>query len=249
MDWRLIQDLPGEPAWNMAVDEAILESFCSGLVPPTIRIYSWNVPAISIGYFQDYFRSIKQGQDVQVVRRPTGGRAVAHGTDITFSLTAPSEIVGNRVGESYRRVGDAVARSLVGLGVKAAFSPAPGQQRMAEVIDCFDVAMKYEVSANGRKILGSAQTRRDGAVLQQNSLMVAPPPEEALFAIGSEGSCYVPINAPRETIAAALCNEIMREFQVTIAIGELTESEKTLAEELKHKYSSTEWTENRSVTR
>lgn len=247
MDWRLILDGAGEPAWNMAVDEAILEAFRRGQVSPTVRIYSWNCPAVSIGYFQKHGRIIYFGTNVPVVRRPTGGRAVPHGTDITFSVVAPAEIMGRRVEDSYRRIGTAVARALCKQGIKSSFSPTESRPRkVADVVNCFNLALDYEVLVQRKKVLGSAQTRRGDAVLQQNSLILTPPPQVCLRAIGADERDFFHSDIPLENMECHLIGEIAQEFRVTIISGVLTKAEEGSLEELRSKYSSAEWTEKRA---
>src|SRR4030065_446734 len=91
-EWRLIQTIPAPGAWNMAVDEAILVAAGSGAVPPTLRLYAWDPPCLSLGYAQPYAdvdvpRLFERGW--QVVRRPTGGRAILHTDELTYSVCGP----------------------------------------------------------------------------------------------------------------------------------------------------------------
>jgi lipoyl(octanoyl) transferase len=250
MDWRLILDGAGEPAWNLAVDEAIFEAFRRGQVPPTIRIYSWNCPAVSTGYFQKLGRIFSSETNVPVVRRPTGGRAVPHGTDITFSVVAPAVIMGRRVGDSYRRIGTAVARALSELGIEANFCPAETRTRdVADVVNCFSLALKYEVTVQGKKVLGSAQTRRGDAVLQQNSLILTPPPQVCLRAIGADERDFIAADITRENVECHLVGEIAQEFRVKLTSAALTKSEEESLGALQSKYASAEWTGKASMIR
>jgi len=230
----------------MAVDEAILEAFRVGLAPGTIRLYTWKKPAVSIGYFQDYQRAIRSDAGVTVVRRPTGGRAVAHGSDLTFSLIVSENTIGSRIADSYRRVGQVVLRALISCGIGARLSLPKKENGCQNAANCFEIALAHEVSVNGVKVLGSAQARRSGAVLQQNSLMLRPPPDSAQSAIRSEHSRTYPSLCTIEEAEEALILEIQREFGVVLESGELTSDEMTIADEYEQRYSSPEWTHKRT---
>src|SRR5262249_61437229 len=95
--WRWIDSGEGSPAWNMALDEAILDAVAEGISPPTVRLYRWESPSISIGKFQLAARGLDlaacAARDIPVVRRPTGGRAVLHWSDQTFSIILPSSFL------------------------------------------------------------------------------------------------------------------------------------------------------------
>jgi len=230
----------------MAVDEAILAAFCAGAAPPTLRMYSWNRAAISIGYFQSWRRTIAPESTVPVVRRPTGGRAVPHGSDLTFSLVAPVAAIGKGVQESYQRVGAAVACALRTIGIPAQLCADNGAGRPGSTVNCFETPIKYEVLVQGRKVLGSAQARRGDAVLQQNSLMLAPPPKAAVEAIASPFNEW-PYLCERQAIEGAVIAQIRKAFGVTLVMSELTPTELALAAELERKYASPKWTEERTT--
>src|SRR5690349_10912993 len=107
--WRLIYDIPANGAWNMAVDESLVESVGAGQSPPTLRFYSWNSPCLSLGYGQrftdvDVTRVDQLGWDV--VRRPTGGRAILHTDELTYSLSLPADddLAAGTIVESYQRI-------------------------------------------------------------------------------------------------------------------------------------------------
>ncbi len=176
--WRLIISKPMEGSWNMAVDEAILEAVGAELVQPTLRLYAWQPPCLSLGYAQpvsDVDMEALERSGWQVVRRLSGGRAVLHTDELTYAVIAPlhEERVAGSVLESYRRLAQALLQSLylLGLGARSdeKYPNPPGAQPNNPV--CFDVPSKYEiVTANGKKIIGSAQARRLSGVLQHGSL-------------------------------------------------------------------------------
>ena len=164
----------------MAVDEAVLEAVAAGRQPPTLRLYRWEPPAVSIGYFQILEQALDEAAcrqaGVDVVRRPTGGRAVFHHRELTYAVTLPP---GHPAGvggitESYRILSLALQEGLRRLGVAVELArPSlrpPGARGVAEGA-CFEAASRYELEWQGRKLAGSAQMRRaSGAVLQHGSI-------------------------------------------------------------------------------
>ena len=160
-------------ATNMAIDEAILEAVAAGDSPPTLRFYGWKPACLSLGYAQqaavaDWEACAAFGWDV--VRRPTGGRAILHVDELTYSVCAPEgePRVAGTVLESYRRLSDALAEGLELMGLKPARARADGAGESGPA--CFDGPANYEITIAGRKLVGSAQARRLGVVLQHGSL-------------------------------------------------------------------------------
>ncbi len=171
--WRLIYDNPAVGVWNMAVDEAIMEAVGAGQSPPTLRLYAWDPPCLSLGYGQrfidvDFTRVEQLGWDV--VRRPTGGRAILHTDELTYSLSLPAddELAVGTIVASYQRISDALLTGLTRLGA------APRADQRADHIEigpvCFETPSHYEITVEGRKLVGSAQMRRKNAILQHGSL-------------------------------------------------------------------------------
>ncbi len=174
--WRLLITPPARGAWNMAVDEAILESAGRGESLPTLRLYAWEPACLSLGYAQRYtdvnISALNQhGWDV--VRRPTGGRAILHTDELTYSITAPHHEprVQGTVLESYYRLAQALvaAVDLLGMSVQMQEHQAPSASHTPNPV-CFEVPSAYEITANGKKLIGSAQARRKDGVLQHGSL-------------------------------------------------------------------------------
>jgi lipoate-protein ligase A len=178
--WRLIQTSAARGAWNMAVDEAILEASGGGLVPPTLRLYAWTPPCLSLGYaqpFSDVDQSVLKQRGWDSVRRPTGGRAILHTDELTYSVAGPMDEprLAGGVLESYRVLSDGLLYALQLLGIPAqaeekpgAAAPPAGQPNQNPV--CFEVPSNYEITVGGKKLIGSAQARRKEGVLQHGSL-------------------------------------------------------------------------------
>lgn len=175
--WRLLRSHPASGPWNMALDEAILDFAGRGIAPPTIRLYAWTPPCLSIGYAQsiddvDFERVNKLGWDI--VRRPTGGRAILHTDELTYSICgmgAEKQLKGG-VLESYQRLSLALLETLLSLGIDAdpprEADPSNAGENPNPV--CFEVPSNYEITVGGKKLIGSAQARRKSGVLQHGSL-------------------------------------------------------------------------------
>ncbi len=188
MNWRIILDNKRSAAENMAVDEALMQGLKTGESIPTIRFYDWNNPTISCGYHQKAedeidFQVLKEnGWDF--VRRPTGGRVVLHKMEVTYCITAPVDVFGGSgVTESYGKISNALAVGLSDLGVPVEFEKgflSSSEQRMAGN-PCFTSSSRYELKVDGRKIVGSAQLRRDGFLLQHGSIQLDYDQSEVAF--------------------------------------------------------------------
>jgi lipoate-protein ligase A len=171
--WRLIFDVPARGAHNMAVDEAILWAVSADLTLPTLRFYAWSPPCLSLGYAQktadiDFQRVTEL--EWEVVRRPTGGRAILHADELTYSVALPADhpLAAGDIVESYRRISQALMAGLQHLGL----NPQADRKTHHEINGpvCFDTPSHYEIMVNGRKLVGSAQVRRKGGLLQHGSL-------------------------------------------------------------------------------
>ena len=174
--WRLlIEDSPRSGAANMAVDEAIAEAAAAGAVPPTLRFYRWNPPTVSLGRHQklaDVDESQIAARGYDLVRRATGGRAILHVDELTYSVAGPIEepSMAGGVMDAYLRFSNALLSGLSTLGLNA--DKAGGRTRAGRELSaaCFETPSAYEITAGGRKLMGSAQSRRKGYVLQHGSL-------------------------------------------------------------------------------
>lgn len=172
--WRLIHDKATLGAHNMAVDEAIMRAVARHDQPPTLRLYAWQPPCLSLGYGQragdvDWSTLAAHGYDC--VRRTTGGRAILHTDELTYSIALPIDhpLALHDVMESYREISRALLAALQGLGAQ------PRSERMVEGVKatdavCFETPSHYEITVNGKKLIGSAQARRGGGLLQHGTL-------------------------------------------------------------------------------
>jgi lipoate-protein ligase A len=175
--WRLLLTPPASGAWNMAVDEAILQAIGDEVVPPTLRLYAWFPPCLSLGYAQpieDVDLSALHEHGWDIVRRPTGGRAILHTDELTYSVIGPlnePRLAGSLL-KSYHVLSSALLDALHRLGAQAQASPEaaslPGDSDQGPV--CFEVPSNYEITVDGKKLIGSAQARRKEGVLQHGSL-------------------------------------------------------------------------------
>jgi lipoyl(octanoyl) transferase len=168
---------------NMALDEVLLETVASGASGALLRTYGWSVPTLSLGYFQRLAeaRAESRWRDVPIVRRPTGGGAIWHHHEVTYALAVPeSHPLARPSSALYRAVHAAIAGGLVGLGVSAV-----RQGKVFRSVDCersrpllcFTDLSPEDIVFEGVKIVGSAQRRRGGAVLQHGSIMLARSPQ------------------------------------------------------------------------
>lgn len=174
--WRVLDTGWQDGATNMAIDEALMAGVASGKSPPTLRFYGWDPPCLSLGYAQhwtvvDADACARQGWDV--VRRPTGGRAILHIDELTYSVCVPENeprVQGGLLA-SYRRLSDALAAGLEGLGLSLARAQPQGANGSDDAGPaCFDRPSNFEITVGGRKLVGSAQARKKGVVLQHGTL-------------------------------------------------------------------------------
>lgn len=171
--WRLIDYESFDAATNMALDEAILEAHIAGAVPPTLRFYGWAPPAVSIGYGQKLPEKVRQkitDRGFDVVRRPTGGRAVLHLDELTYSFVGSGKNLGSSVIESYKKICQALILGFKHLGVDVEIGK--GQAAANQMHDCFTATTTADLHYHGKKIVGSAQLRRHDALLQHGSILL-----------------------------------------------------------------------------
>jgi lipoate-protein ligase A len=177
--WRFLNSGPADGATNMAVDEAVLDGVREGSSPPTLRVYAWDPPTVSIGHSQKASIELDleacRRKGFGVVRRPTGGRAVLHAGELTYSVIGPSGVppLGGSIAESYRAIAGGLLLGLKALGIRAELAPVSTASRTRGEVapPCFVSAGRFEVVVAGRKLIGSAQRRVGAAVLQHGSLL------------------------------------------------------------------------------
>jgi lipoate-protein ligase A len=173
--WRLIVDGEADGATNMALDQAILDAVVEGTSPPTLRFYAWSPPCLSLGRGQplaDAGPEACRAAGVDIVRRPTGGRAILHTDEVTYSVallqTDPRAEGG--IVESYRRLSEGLLAGLGLMGVQAVQALSRSQAGAEVTAVCFETPADYEITVDGRKLVGSAQWRARGGVLQHGTL-------------------------------------------------------------------------------
>ncbi len=172
--WRLLHTPPADGATNMAVDEAILRAVAAGKSPPTLRLYAWSPPCLSLGWSQpvaDADREALRAAGFDLVRRPTGGRAILHADELTYSVIVPQDDprVQGGVVTSYRRLSAALVRGLELLGVADIVADRRASETGVGSV-CFEVPSDYEITVGGRKLVGSAQMRAQAVVLQHGAI-------------------------------------------------------------------------------
>jgi len=245
----------------MAVDEAVLESVAAGSSPPTLRFYGWSPPCVSLGYFQPFEvvdLDACAGHGVDVVRRPTGGRAILHDAELTYSVALPASVLGEEVGvlPSYHRISRALQAGLAALGVATTMAPPSAAPTTVEHGPaCFDRPSAHEILLQGRKLVGSAQVRRGSAVLQHGSVLIEARTARLVLCLRGAAADKARLDAAVIGLAevgvselgavrAALVKGFEREFGAAIASGRLSAGEREQAARLASlKYGLAEWTE------
>jgi len=272
--WRLIiEDEPRSGAANMAVDEALAESVAAGDGLPTLRFYRWQPAAVSLGRHQsvadvDTEKIARRGYDL--VRRSTGGRAILHTDELTYSVAARLDDprMAGGVMDAYLLMSNGLLAGLQALGLAA--EKAAGDVRAGPDVSaaCFEVPSAYEITAGGRKLMGSAQSRRKGYVLQHGSLplvgdiarlvdVLALPDEEAACLRSQlaaractlaqaldvdESSPLLDFRRAAECMAAGLAQALT----LTWKPGNLTATEnRRTAELIRTRYADPAWTSQR----
>jgi len=172
--WRVIIDDAADGPWNMAVDRAILSEHASGDAPPTLRLYGFSPPTVSIGRFQkldDVDVPYCHERGIDVCRRPTGGRGVLHDEELTYSIVAGvRDGVPRGVRDSYRYLSGALAAAYRSLGVDAALT---ARERGKRVGACYLHATGADLSLGAAKLSGSAQVWERDSCLQHGSFVIA----------------------------------------------------------------------------
>lgn len=265
--WRLLLTPPARGAWNMAVDEALLESSGRGKTLPTLRLYAWEPPCLSLGQgqpFADVDLTRLRERGWEVVRRTTGGRAILHTDELTYSVTAPPDEprVAGTVLESYNRLAQALLSAVHDLGLPVEMKEGKANGNGSPHPVCFEVPSTYEITVKGKKLIGSAQARRRDGVLQHGSLPLTGDltricqalvfPDESARAVAGrrllERATTVEAALGRvvawETAAQAFVRAFEAQLGIRLEEGELSPQEISRAEELvREKYAHPSWTE------
>ena len=266
MAYRFVNTAPLGAALNMAIDEAILTHYLRGLVPPTLRTFRWTQTAITLGRFQNVEREIEQErcqqQHVALVRRPTGGRAVYHRDEFTYSLViGKRENVPSGVVAAYAYLAQGLQAALQQLGIASELSEEHVSKNPSAA--CFASSTQADLTARGFKIIGSAQVWKDDALLQQGSLPLDDRSDEFFsFLRFSSGAAraealalYQTKTTPLHTFVPHVTREQVSEAFVTgfgdalhtpFVQEELSQSEWDMAQQLvEEKYNTLVWAKER----
>ena len=272
--WRLLRSAWADGATNMAVDEAILRAVAVGQVPPTLRFYAWEPACLSLGRGQplaDVDLQALRAADFGLVRRPTGGKAILHVDELTYSTIAPQDDarVSGGIVESYRRLSAGLVRGLERLGLTSLVAdrqkspPLVGGAGGGKGPVCFEVPSDYEITAGGRKLVGSAQMRTQSVVLQHGALplygdiaricpLLAAHPDPVQVrarattveeALGSFGSTRDKRSVTWDEAADAMAAGFAEALNLRLEPGTLIDEERAWAKELRaEKYATDKWT-------
>ena len=255
-------------AWNMAVDELLFESCRTHLregwpleeAPLTFRVYAWSPPAISLGRGQaaerDIFLERLGDEGIDICRRLTGGRAVLHDCELTYSVTGPQVLLGEAIEDTYHRISLGLAEGLAALGAQVELSP-PSGSAYASQGSCFATASVWELAIGGKKMVGSAQCREAGAVLQHGSVLLRSSEEQLASLLKPRGTeCLLSRNAHAvglweildedisfDLVAEALKAGLEKVLGFVFSPSELSSSENARALEIsRSRYENREWT-------
>ncbi|WP_046173817.1 lipoate--protein ligase family protein [Domibacillus indicus] len=224
--WAFFDTGNQSAAYNMAVDEALLEWHSRGAIPPVVRFYGWEPAALSIGYFQKAekevdFETVKK-LGLGFVRRPTGGRGVLHDQELTYSVIVSEEHPEMPAGvtEAYRVISEGVLQGFRTLGLAAEFAVPRTEEEKASLKNprssvCFDAPSWYELVVEGRKVAGSAQTRQKGVILQHGSILLDID-EDKLFSLFHYPSDRVKDRMKRAFRDKAVAINALRPERVTL---------------------------------
>jgi len=257
--WRMLPRRVLRAAENMAIDEAVFRLNRREGLPPTLRFFGWDPPAVSLGYFQNTSREIDveacRQAGIDIVRRPTGGKAVLHEHELTYSLSAAVDrplFTGDILG-TYRVISDCIAEALRRLGLAPEMA-SDGRSAAGTPLEayCFAAPSRYELLVGGRKICGSAQVRTSGSFLQHGSLLIDIDPARtaAVMRVSADGVA-ASTTTLREQLGRAIgADELARvlrgAFEDTLGIilveEGLTEAEEELKQQLlAEKYGTDRW--------
>lgn len=202
---HVILDGPRTGAVNMQRDAEMLARWRPGQ-PPVLRLYRWRPPAVSYGFHQrreDFDLPAIDRLGFDLVQRPTGGRAILHADELTYSVVgpSPSPLFGDNLHTCYMRLNEPLVAFLRELGHEAEVSAGEDRSEQRQAV-CFKSAGQHEIRIGGRKIIGSAQRRREGAFLQHGSILTGPRHADLL-------ECLVPARRgglDRERLLAVTCD-------------------------------------------
>ena len=260
--WRVFRDPARAGAENMAADHTLAHSVAQGgpssgkgsAAPPAVlRLYTWKRPTISFGRNEPvlgvYSPDSDQLRNIDLVRRPTGGRAVLHDEELTYAVAVPSRALGG-ARETYRVLNHALLNAVRSLGTVADIHGDPNERALPlSAGPCFQSPAEGEVIANGRKLIGSAQARIGGALLQHGSIMISGD-QTLLSTIGLSTSHHQPATLSEqigevdmERVVDAVVGSMKKCFGGSWAEGEYSADEKRMCTQLvESRYAADQWT-------
>jgi lipoate-protein ligase A len=259
--WRLVLSAPADGATNMALDEAILHAVAAGRASPTLRFYAWEPPCLSLGRAQkmgDVDMNALKATGFDLVRRPTGGKAILHIDELTYSVVAPEtepRVAGGIV-ESYRRLSAGLISELEKLGMTGIVADQHAKNRCLQGPVCFEVPSDYEITVGGKKLVGSAQMRAQEVVLQHGALplhgdiaricplLATRPDPVRVRARATTVEEALGRRVSWDEAATALTEGFTEALNLRLERKELTEKERAQAERLREeKYATQAWTQ------
>ncbi|HUT04900.1 MAG TPA: biotin/lipoate A/B protein ligase family protein [bacterium] len=266
---RAIESGTSPAALNMAADESLFVNFDSASAEPVLRLYGWDRPCISLGYFQKANDAIRkkscEKMGVDVVRRITGGRAVLHDQEVTYCVVASSRRgpFAGQLLDCYRAIADCLSAGCEALGLdrdKLEVVTGRGTGGRSDSAACFMMTSAYEILVGGRKLIGSAQKRGDGAFVQHGSIplridMALARSVMHLDGVSGELSAVQGPVCLEEAVGRRLDYEEVRHaiargfascLGTSIELSDMNEGERKVAEKLaRDKYSLESWTYRR----
>ena len=252
MKFRLIDSGFNSPAMNMAIDEALLNSKI-----PILRFYGWRPAGLSIGYFQSVkafnFENLKKHK-IELVRRLTGGNAVLHDKELTYSFIIDESKMPKSIVESYKEISKGLLQGLRNLGLKAVMNEVVSKGEKSAV--CFNDPSWYEIIVNGKKIVGSAQKRVDGKLLQHGAVLIDIDVDKYCSLFNNCGKELISKVKERMTsindelngkigyddVKVAMVQGFEKELKIDFEISKLSKEELELSKKLeRNKYSTDKW--------
>jgi len=257
-EWRLIDSGPCDAFYNMALDEAIATEVRKRAAAPTLRLYGWEKPSLTLGCFQktaDINIEYCRAHNVPIVRRPTGGRAILHGDELTYSFSAKTDSgpFSHGLLDSYRRISTAFSIALKKIGISA---EAKKEREKGRVLIrsplCFQSSSYGELLSENKKIVGSAQKRWNDSLLQQGAIPYLSHEEGLKGIFGAEKTASLKncMNAlsdilprlNREEFKTAVVSSFEETFGVRLLLSAPSLEESLLAGELqRRKYLQADW--------
>jgi lipoate-protein ligase A len=269
-EWRFIYTGKNDAFFNMALDEALLILSEEKKFPPVLRIYQWEPEAVSMGYSQQIKKTVDlkkcKDMNVDVVRRLTGGRAVLHDNDLTYSICASRsyfDLLGVSINETYKRIGLAFLKSMEFLNIKGEWERKSSRDIGLTPCEfskpCFSSSIKYEIKVDGKKLIGSAQRRFKASFIQHGSIPLGKQSfdlVDLLPEINEEGKQKIKIRLEKNSVSlqdllspnfginqilSAIKSGFSSFFSVDLKDNGLDTEERRLTDKLIPKYRSERW--------